>query len=142
MSYARCWNRTPNTIPDSKPPITPPQDLLYTTLTTTLLPIHKQRFVNAPAVCIVQRMTTALEAAGLIHKKSDQKFRKEEQDKGHDCARAKDNHKAREREENDKQPTSGDDLRSSGAPHNLTKSPPSKPTKDGLPNTPEMEPDH
>ncbi|KAF8500691.1 hypothetical protein JB92DRAFT_3124290 [Gautieria morchelliformis] len=163
MSYSRCWNRTPDTIPDSKPPITPPQDLSYTTLTTTLLPTPSQTELHqcssigslssqnskghgtkpcSASVCIVQHVTTALEAAGLIHKKSDLKFCKEEHDKGHDRKRVKDNHKAREREEKDKRPTSGDDLRSSGAPHNLTKSPPSKPTKDGLSNTLEMEPHH
>ncbi|KAF8525657.1 hypothetical protein JB92DRAFT_1241245 [Gautieria morchelliformis] len=42
----------PNTIPDSKPPITPPQDLSYTTLTTTLIPLHKWSFINAPVLVL------------------------------------------------------------------------------------------
>ncbi|KAF8479939.1 hypothetical protein JB92DRAFT_3274794 [Gautieria morchelliformis] len=149
------------TMPDSKPPITPPQDTSPILLSPLLSPspsqteLHQRSSVGSPSsqnskgrgtkprsasVSIMQRATTALEAAGLVRKKSDEKFRKEEQDKERDREREKDNHKAREREEKEKRPTSGDDLRSSGAPHKLTKSPPSKPTKDGLPATPEMEP--
>ena len=91
------------------------------------------------SVSIMQRATTALEAAGLVRKKSDEKFRKDEHDKERDRDREKDNQKAREREDKEKWATSGEESRPSGSSHRLTKSPPFKPPKDGIPTTPENE---
>lgn len=78
------------------------------------------------SVSIMQRATTALEAAGLVRKKSSETVSKEKDDKG-------------KGKEEDKRPTTaGEDSRSShGSGSRLTKSPPLWPVKDSaIPQTP------
>lgn len=144
------------TVPISNSPMTPPRstspEMLSPTPSQTEL--QHRSSVSSPSsqnskgrgtkprsasISIMQRATTALEAAGLVRKKSDEKVRLEEHDKEREREK-KDNHKVKEREEREKRPTSGDDSRSSGTSHKLTKSPPPRLTKDPVPTTPEMEP--
>ena len=84
------------------------------------------------SVSIMQRATTALEAAGLVRKRSAEAVREE---------RERDKEKERERErsrENDRRVPSGDEPRSShgSSSSKLTKSPPLRPTSGVAPSTP------
>ncbi|KAG5724526.1 Serine/threonine-protein kinase MARK2 [Termitomyces sp. T112] len=85
----------------------------------------KSRKVRSGSVSIMQRATTALEAAGLVRKKSSEVVREE---------------KERERsKEMERKMVSGEESRSShgsSGSSKLTKSPPLKPEKDHLPSTP------
>ena len=148
----------PTPIPDSSPPMTPPPRVTSPVMlspTPSQTELHQRSNLNSPSnhsgkgrvnkprsasVSIMQRATTALEAAGLVRKKSDERFRREEQDKEREREKEKDNQKTKEREEKERRATSGDDSRASAIAHKLTKSPPSKPAKEGLPTTPELEP--
>ncbi|KAF8816426.1 Pkinase-domain-containing protein [Phlegmacium glaucopus] len=93
----------------------------------------KGRKARSGSVSIMQRATTALEAAGLVRKKSSEAVREE-----------KDREREREREreksrETDKRVGSGDEPRHShgSGSSKLTKSPPLKPAKDHpVPSTP------
>ncbi|KAG6809950.1 hypothetical protein H0H92_013941 [Tricholoma furcatifolium] len=91
----------------------------------------KGRKNRAGSVSIMQRATTALEAAGLVRKKSSEAVREE-----------KEKEKERERErskEGERRLVSGEESRSSygsASSSKLTKSPPLKPTKDHPPSTP------
>ncbi|KIJ36670.1 hypothetical protein M422DRAFT_782185 [Sphaerobolus stellatus SS14] len=104
---------------------------LHTRSSTTATPSSSTSSRNrgtkprSASVSIMQRATTALEAAGLVRKKSDEKFRKEEQEK-------------KDREEREKRAASAEEIRTSS--NKLSKSPPSKPVKDGLPPAPAVEP--
>lgn len=145
------------TIPETNTSMTPPQVTSPVLLSPTPSQAELQQRSNlsspsshngksrgtkprSASVSIMQRATTALEAAGLVRKKSEEKVRKEEHDKEREREKERDIHKAREREEKEQRATSGEDSRSSGASHHkLTKSPPSKP-KDSVPTTPDIEP--
>ncbi|KAG6887735.1 hypothetical protein C0992_010922 [Termitomyces sp. T32_za158] len=87
----------------------------------------KARKARSGSVSIMQRATTALEAAGLVRKKSSEVVREEKE---------KEREKSRETE---KRLASGEESRSShgsGGSNKLTKSPPLKPEKDHRPSTP------
>ncbi|KAH7922538.1 Pkinase-domain-containing protein [Leucogyrophana mollusca] len=86
------------------------------------------------SVSIMQRATTALEAAGLVRKKSNEGVREERE-------REREREKGRERErsrENEKKVSGGDDPRSShgSSSSKLTKSPPLKAKEPAAPTTP------
>ncbi|KAF5381585.1 hypothetical protein D9615_005410 [Tricholomella constricta] len=89
----------------------------------------KGRKARSGSVSIMQRATTALEAAGLVRKKSSEAVREEKE-------------KDREREKSkdmERRIASGEEPRSSygsGGSSKLTKSPPLKPSKDHPPSTP------
>lgn len=85
--------------------------------------------LRSGSVSIVQRATTAaLEAAGLVRKKSSEAvLRDSDKDKDKDKER---------KEEKDKRPSSSSDTRNSHTPSRLTKSPPLKPVKDNTPTDP------
>jgi len=83
---------------------------------------------RAGSVSIMQRATTALEAAGLVRKKSTEAVR-EEKEKERDREKSKET-------ERDRRGASGDEPRSShgsGGSSKLTKSPPLKPAKEHVP---------
>ncbi|KAF9479806.1 Pkinase-domain-containing protein [Pholiota conissans] len=98
----------------------------------------KGRKARSGSVSIMQRATTALEAAGLVRKKSSEAVREEkERDKERERERSRDAERGRERVSGG----SGDEPRSShgsGGSSKLTKSPPLKPVKDHgpVPTTP------
>ncbi|KAG6854001.1 hypothetical protein C0991_011658 [Blastosporella zonata] len=87
----------------------------------------KGRKARSGSVSIMQRATTALEAAGLVRKKSSEAVR---EDKDRERSKSK---------EADRRFASGEEPRSSngsGGSSKLTKTPPSKLTKDHPPSTP------
>ncbi|KAJ7220565.1 Pkinase-domain-containing protein [Mycena pura] len=94
----------------------------------------KGRKGRSGSVSIMQRATTALEAAGLVRKKSSEAFREEKERK-----EEKEREKSREA---DRKPSAGEEARSShgsvgpSTSSKLTKSPPLRPSKDNGPSTP------
>ncbi|KAF8523280.1 Pkinase-domain-containing protein [Hysterangium stoloniferum] len=162
------------TLPESREPRTPspeasPVMLSPHNMTPTCLPqdLHQRASFSVPnqnqngnkgrstkprsaSVSMLQRATTALEAAGLVRKKSDEKFRREELDREKEKEREyqklkekekeKEHQKAREKEDKDRRIPAAEEPRSSGNSGKSTKSPPFKPAKDGLPATPIIEP--
>ncbi|KAF8066708.1 Pkinase-domain-containing protein [Lyophyllum atratum] len=89
----------------------------------------KGRKARSGSVSIMQRATTALEAAGLVRKKSSEAVREEKE-------KEKEREKSREME---RRIASGEEPRSShgsGGSSKLTKSPPLKASKDYPPSTP------
>lgn len=88
----------------------------------------KGRKGRAGSVSIMQRATTALEAAGLVRKKSSEAVREEKE-------REKERERSRDMER-EKKSSNGDEPRSShgsGASSKLSKSPPLKASKDHVP---------
>ncbi|KAG6856677.1 hypothetical protein H0H87_001891 [Tephrocybe sp. NHM501043] len=86
----------------------------------------KGRKARSGSVSIMQRATTALEAAGLVRKKSSEAVREDKE-------------REREKSKEERRVVSGEEPRSShgsGGSSKLTKSPPLKPTKDHPPSTP------
>ncbi|KAG5637271.1 hypothetical protein H0H81_005165 [Sphagnurus paluster] len=95
----------------------------------------KNRKSRSGSVSIMQRATTALEAAGLVRKKSSEAVR-EEKEKDRERDREKGREKSRD---TDRRMASGEEPRNShgsGGSTKLTKSPPLKPSKDYPPSTP------
>ncbi|KAF9465933.1 hypothetical protein BDZ94DRAFT_1188502 [Collybia nuda] len=92
----------------------------------------KGRKNRAGSVSIMQRATTALEAAGLVRKKSSEGVREE---KDREKERERDRERSKEME---RRIASGEESRSShgSSSSKLTKSPPLKPSKEYLPSTP------
>ncbi|TFK23289.1 Pkinase-domain-containing protein [Coprinopsis marcescibilis] len=94
----------------------------------------KGRKNRSGSVSIMQRATTALEAAGLVRKKSSEAVREERERE-----REREREKSREHE---RRGTSGEESRSSHSnefrhgPSKLTKSPPLKPRDNAVPATP------
>ncbi|KAJ8689772.1 hypothetical protein PTI98_012639 [Pleurotus ostreatus] len=87
----------------------------------------KARKNRSGSVSIMQRATTALEAAGLVRKKSSEGVGRDDKEK------------EKAVKETEKRPGSGDEPRSSQASSSkLTKSPPHKVSRDNHPSTPEL----
>ena len=96
-------------------------------------PGSKGRKGRSGSVSIMQRATTALEAAGLVRKKSSEGVREQKERDGHTQSQ----HSEKERDkskETERKSLVSDDGRT-GSVSKLTKSPPMKPTKAG-PSTP------
>ncbi|KAF9527208.1 hypothetical protein CPB83DRAFT_793652 [Crepidotus variabilis] len=90
------------------------------------------RKARSGSVSIMQRATTALEAAGLVRKKSAEAV-KEERDKDKDREKSKEAEREKEKRigsNEEPRPSHGS---TSGGSSKLTKSPPLKPTKDPIP---------